>query len=162
MLKLAQVLHASAANTHHYNLVDGTSTGTFVPNRGFAKVRSDYILTFVVTPLSCWVDEKFQLHAASDDHLPLRLSVVFPATARVPLQPRKVVPYSRSDIHKDCSGGAFNGNECRKRVANRLAAISPAPMPVDATSHAYIYNQSVIEILVDEYHAILNKLDCIG
>ena len=128
-------------------------------------MRSDYILTsfdIIVKPSSCWVDEKFQLHAASDDHLPLRLSVVFPTAARVPLKPRKVVPYSRSDIHKDCRGGALSDNARRKRVSNRLSALTPAPMPVDATSQAFIYNQSVIEILVDEYPEIINKHDCIG
>ena len=153
LLRLARILHSSIDNTHEHNLYAEPSTGTFVPNRGSA-VRSDYFLSSFdvqVIPNSCWVDEKFLKHAACDDHLPLRMSLVFPVVARVPLQKRKVLPYSRSDIHKDCEGGHLQICARRLRVAERLSDLSLAPVAVEGTSHAYIYHQSVVSILSDEY-----------
>ena len=90
--KLCKKLQVTIVNTHNQNVDDKLKQGTFVPSRSLLARRCDYIMVSfdtAVMPASASVDDRFDLHAAADDHLPIVVKVLPPVTARHPIVKRR-------------------------------------------------------------------------
>ena len=103
-LKFVRQLHGSVVNTHDANMHPESSNGTFRPTAGLDAVRCDYVvasLNVTVVPKSCLIDLRFLRHANGDDHLPMKVTVVLPGTARHAITKRCSSLYSRAAILQD-------------------------------------------------------------
>ena len=102
--KLCKKLQVSVVSTHIQNVEDELRQGTFAPSRSLVVRRCDYVMASfdtAIIPASAKVDDRFDLHAAADDHLPVVVKVLLPVTARHPIVKRRKTPYSRSALQKD-------------------------------------------------------------
>ena len=153
-MKFVGQLHGTVVNTHDANMHPESSNGTFRPTAGLDAVRCDYVvasLNVTVVPRSCQIDLRFLRHANGDDHLPMKVTVVLPGTARHAITKRCSLPYSRAAILQDMKTGHLVKSERRERVANKINAIPLSLVTMDVSSQTFAYASSVVNVLEQEY-----------
>ena len=120
---LCKKLQVAVVSTHSQNVDDELRQGTFVPSRSLLARRCDYVLVSfdtAVVPKSAKVDDRFDLHAAADDHLPIVASVLLPVIARHPIVKRRRTPYSRSALQADARLKPSEPSERKIRVEKNI------------------------------------------
>lgn len=144
----------SVINTHSEFVDPSTTQGAYIPTIGQFAVRCDYFLAtpdYGIVPRSFKFDKKFQLHAESDDHLPIAVQVYFPLVARHPIVKRCTATYSRLAVQLEPKSGPLNRIDRSKRVDEGIRAIQSTPVMIDHASHAHIVNNAVGKIVAMEF-----------
>ena len=152
--RLCKLFNMSAINTHTQNIKPDSRIGTFLPAGALDYVRCDYFLASFginVEKESCFVDDVFDKHAISDDHLPIRTTFSFPAMARRNIRKRRQVAYSRAAIQEDLKMGPLIKTPRRQRVEDRFNAIRLPPFALEGSSQAFVTYEQMKEVLVEEY-----------
>ena len=152
--KLCAKFQLVVTTTHAENVADSLAQGTFIPNRSLHARRCDYFLQtrdIAVGPKSAKVEHKFQLHAASDDHLPISASFTMPTVARDPIKRRRTATYSRTTVRQDAKCKIHQACPRRDRTIRKLNAVQNATADVESSSQVFAVAAAVRDILEVEY-----------
>lgn len=106
---------------------------------------------FIINQASCFVDHKFARHATNDDHIPLVAEGMFPVLTRRPIMERRTTSYSRDAARHEYKLGPRSRPEACQHVHEPFLQLPCLPVELEATSHVFIYNESVPQIVAEEF-----------